>query len=52
MTDGLSYYGAAVENIYPYDRYGRLLHDVRLFGADGHPLNIGKRGRATRRAAP
>jgi hypothetical protein len=43
-TEGLAYYGNPVTNIYPYDRTGRLLHDVRLYGADGHPLNIGKPG--------
>jgi hypothetical protein len=43
-VEGLAYYGATVKNIYPYDRYGRLLHDVRLYGADGHPLNVGRQG--------
>jgi uncharacterized membrane protein len=42
--NGLSYFGTPVTNIYPYDRDGRLLHDIRLYGQDGHPLNIGKPG--------
>jgi len=29
-TPGFAYQGVAVENVYPYDRRGRLLHDVRL----------------------
>jgi hypothetical protein len=32
--------GVAVENIYPYDRKGRLLHDVRLYDNFGRPLDI------------
>jgi hypothetical protein len=34
--------GAPVQNVYPYDRRGRLLHDVRLYDQDGRPLNIGR----------
>lgn len=38
---GLSYAGAEVTNVYPYDRRGRLLQDVRLFDQDGRPLDLG-----------
>jgi hypothetical protein len=38
---GLAYDGAPVENIYAFDRQGRLLQDVRLFMQDGRPLDIG-----------
>jgi hypothetical protein len=41
---GLTYNGATVRNVYPYDRRGHLLHDVRLFGDDGRPLDIGEVG--------
>ena len=37
---GLAYNGAPVDNIYPYTRDGRLLHDVLLYTAAGTPLNI------------
>ena len=37
---GLVYEGVAVENVYPYDRTGRLLHDVRLYDSLGRPLEI------------
>lgn len=32
--------GATVENIYPYGRNGRLLHDVRLYDQLGRPLDV------------
>ena len=38
---GPSYNGAPVQNIYAFDRQGRLLQDVRLFDQDGQPLEIG-----------
>jgi hypothetical protein len=41
---GLTYDGEPVRNVYPYDRRGRLLHDVRLFGDGGRPLDIGAAG--------
>jgi hypothetical protein len=41
---GLTYNGDTVRNVYPYDRRGRLLHDVRLFGDGGRPLDIGEAG--------
>ncbi|TML45725.1 MAG: hypothetical protein E6G19_03375 [Actinobacteria bacterium] len=37
---GLAYNGAPVDNIYPYTREGRLLHDVLLYTGAGTPLNI------------
>ena len=37
---GLVFEGAAVENIYAYDRAGRLLHDVRLYDNFGRPLAL------------
>jgi hypothetical protein len=39
---GLAYDGVAVENVYPYDRKGRLLHDVRLYDQRGRPLDAVK----------
>jgi hypothetical protein len=38
---GLSYQGADVQNVYAYDRAGRLLHDVRLYDQLGRPLDVG-----------
>jgi len=38
---GLTYNGGIVQNVYAYDRRGRLLHDVRLFSAGGTPLDVG-----------
>jgi hypothetical protein len=35
---GLVYDDVAVENVYPYDRKGRLLRDVRLYDQLGRPL--------------
>ena len=40
-TGAGSYNGAPVQNIYAFDRQGRLLQDVRLFDQDGQPLEIG-----------
>jgi hypothetical protein len=37
---GVALDGVAVENIYPYDRKGRLLHDVRLYDGRGRPLEV------------
>jgi uncharacterized membrane protein len=37
---GLAYNGARVQNIYPYSRDGKLLHDVLLYDAAGGPLEI------------
>lgn len=39
--DDLANHGARVENIYPYSRGGRLLHDVLLYDEAGRPLEIG-----------
>jgi hypothetical protein len=41
QASGLTLGGVNVRNIYPYDRDGRLLHDVRLYTSSGRPLNIG-----------
>ena len=38
---GLVYNGAVVQNLYPYSRDGRLLHDILLFDSYGHPVEIG-----------
>jgi len=38
---GLFYNGAAVTNLYPYTRDGRLLHDVLLFDGAGNPIELG-----------
>jgi hypothetical protein len=38
---GLAYNGAFVDNVYAYDRAGRLLHDVRLYDSFGTPLEYG-----------
>jgi HAAS domain-containing protein len=36
---GLTFNGAPVNNLYPYSRSGRLLHDVLLYTGAGAPLN-------------
>ena len=36
----LSYAGTPVDNIYPYSRDGRLLHDVLLYDGAGRPLEL------------
>jgi hypothetical protein len=38
---GLAYNGEPVQNIYPYSRDGKLLHDVLLYDGAGAPLEIG-----------
>ena len=38
-TQGLTYDGATVGNIYPFSRNGRLLHDVLLYTGAGTPLD-------------
>jgi hypothetical protein len=47
---GLAYDGERVHNIYPYDRNGRLLHDVRLFDESGRPLDVLRGGYNPNRA--
>ncbi len=37
---GLAYDGVPVDNIYPYSRDGRLLHDVLLYDGAGRPIEI------------
>ena len=38
----MSYNGVAIDNVYPYDRAGRLLQDVRLYDPSGRPLDFGR----------
>jgi HAAS domain-containing protein len=38
---GLHYNGVALDNVYAYDRAGRLLFDVRLYDSQGRPLDWG-----------
>lgn len=40
LPQGLVYEGAKVDNIYPYSRNGRLLHDVLLYDSAGRPIEI------------
>ena len=40
-VSGLAYGGAPIENIYAYDRNGRLLQDIRLYDSFGKPLVVG-----------
>jgi len=40
-TPGVALDGVPVQNIYAYDREGRLLLDVRLFDENGRPLDVG-----------
>lgn len=40
QEDGLRYDGLRVENIYPYSRDGKLLHDVLLYDGTGRPIDI------------
>ena len=40
IVPGLAYNGTPLDNIYPYSRDGRLLHDVLLFSGAGVPLNL------------
>jgi hypothetical protein len=37
---GLAYNGAPVQNIYPYDLHGKLLHDVLLYDGAGNPIEV------------
>jgi hypothetical protein len=37
---GFTYDGITIDNVYPYDRSGRLLHDVRLYDSRGRPLDF------------
>lgn len=37
---GLAYNGVPIDNVYPYSRDGRLLHDVLLFDGAGRPLDV------------
>jgi hypothetical protein len=37
---GLVYEGQPVDNVYPYSRGGRLLHDVLLYDGAGRPLEL------------
>ena len=38
---GLRYDGVALDNVYAYDRTGRMLQDVRLYDSNGRPLDWG-----------
>jgi hypothetical protein len=38
-TQGLTYNGVSIGNIYPFSRGGRLLHDVLLYTGAGTPLD-------------
>lgn len=40
VAAGLTFDGRPIDNVYPYDRKGRLLHDVRLYDQAGTPLEI------------
>ena len=40
LPPGLVYNGQPVDNVYPYSRNGRLLHDVLLFDGAGRPLDV------------
>ena len=40
LPDGLVYSGRPIGNVYPYDRRGRLLQDVRLYDDLGQPLEV------------
>jgi uncharacterized membrane protein len=44
MPAGLFYDQTPVENIYGFDRRGRLLQDVRLYDQFGRPISIGGSG--------
>jgi hypothetical protein len=46
---GLTFDGRPVGNVYPYDRRGRLLHDVRLYDEEGAPLDVRRGERRPRR---
>lgn len=40
LYSGLLYQGVEVDNIYPYSRDGRLLHDVLLYDTTGRALDL------------
>jgi len=40
IVPGLAYNGTPLDNVYPYSRDGRLLHDVLLYTGAGTPLNL------------
>lgn len=40
QTPGLADDGVAIDNIYPYTRDGKLLHDVLLYDGRGRPIEI------------
>jgi hypothetical protein len=42
-SSDLLYEGVRVENIYPYSRAGKLLHDVLLYDQDGRPIDVANR---------
>jgi hypothetical protein len=39
---GLANSGVPLQNVYAYDRHGRLLHDVRLYDQNGKPMELGR----------
>ena len=40
VEPGLLFDGRRIDNVYPYDRAGRLLQDVRLYDETGTPLDV------------
>jgi hypothetical protein len=40
LARGLTYAGVPIDNIYPYTRDGKLLHDVLLYDGRGKPIEI------------
>jgi hypothetical protein len=40
VADGLWYGGIRIDNVYPYSREGRLLHDVLLYDGAGRPIEL------------
>ena len=40
LTPGLAVDGQPIDNIYPYTRDGKLLHDVLLYDGRGRPIDI------------
>lgn len=42
----VAHFGRQVDNLYAYDRRGRLLQDVRIFDSFGRPMSIGARRRS------
>lgn len=40
VTMGLAYDGVPIDNVYPYTRDGKLLHDVLLYDGRGRPIEI------------